>query len=114
MRRFGSAQQLNKDADSSLGSLNYDSSSPVTNRKQLTSTPVTKFRYVQRCETCCGDDRTRLSSYSPSDFEEKSLSGSFEPKNPAKNVKVNIQCSKTKETREIFVQTPSPLTHRNM
>ena len=102
MRRFGSAQQLNKETDSSL---NYDSSSPVTNRKhpQLTSTPTTKVRYVQQCEVCCGSDRNRLSSYSPSDIEERS-----------KNVKVNISCSETKQSREIFVQTPSPLTHRNM
>ena len=100
-RRFGSAQVLNGD-DSSV---NYDSSSPVTSRKPMTSTP--KVRYVKECEGCRDiKGRSRLSS-------------SEEFKRPSTNQKTQILLSNQKtensqvRTREFNTQTYEPLTHRN-
>ena len=99
-RRFGSAQVLNGD-DSSV---NYDSSSPVTSRKPMTSTP--KVRYVKECEGCRDiKGRSRLSS-------------SEEFKRPTANQKAQITLTNQKQetqvrTREFNTQTFEPLTHRN-
>ena len=99
-RRFGSAQVLNGD-DSSV---NYDSSSPVTSRKPMTSTP--KVRYVKECEGCRDiKGRSRLSS-------------SEEFKRPTANQKTQITLTNQKQetqvrTREFNTQTFEPLTHRN-
>jgi hypothetical protein len=97
-RRFGSAQILNGD-DSSV---NYDSSSPVTSRKPMTSTP--KVRYVKECEGCRDiKGRSRLSS-------------SVEFKRPSANQKAQIILTNEKpetpvHTREFNTQTFQPLTH---